>query len=153
MTREEVLDLLMPLPDDAVLGLTIYGETRGEPIEGQIAVGCCIRNRVHDAAKRWGTTYKAVCLQKAQFSCWAPDGGAANHQTVVDAAKILLEKKPIPPLLEQASWVTAGLTRNAVQDTTHGANHYMVATLMPRPAWARGQTPVCQRGGHAFYKL
>ena len=46
MTRDEVLALVHPLPDDAVLGLTLYGEARGEPIEGQIAVACCIKNRV-----------------------------------------------------------------------------------------------------------
>lgn len=45
---------------------TIFGEARGEPIEGIIAVANVIKNRAYAAQK----LYKDICLAKDQFSCW-----------------------------------------------------------------------------------
>lgn len=151
MTRAEVLHLLLPLADDAILGLTLYGEARGEPIEGIIAAGCCVRNRVHDTRARWGTSYRAVCLQPAQFSAWWEAG--SNQQTLLDAAHLLIAGDPPPALLEQCAWVALGVSRGALVDIVKGANHYHVATLNPRPSWAAGHTPVVQKGHHVFYRL
>ena len=153
MTRDELKAFLAPLPDEAILGLTLYGEARGEPIEGLIGVACCIRNRVQDKKQRWGTDYRAVCLQKAQFSCWAPVGGPANHQTVLDAATLLLTKQPVPPLLEQCAWVALGVSRGALLDVVKGANHYHTVSMQPRPTWAQSFVPIAQKGAHVFYKL
>jgi spore germination cell wall hydrolase CwlJ-like protein len=153
MTRDELRTWLAPLPEEAILALTLYGEARGEPIEGIIAVGCVIRNRVLDAKRRWGNDYRSVCLQKAQFSCFAPVGGAANHQAVIDAATILLTHHKAPPLLEQCAWVVAGVARGAVIDTVHAANHYHSVSVKVRPKWAQAYAPVKQISGHVFYKL
>lgn len=153
MTRDELRTFLAPLSDDAVHALTLFGEARGEPIEGMIGVGCSIRNRVNDAKHRWGTTYRAVCLQKAQYSCWAPLGGAANHQAVLDAATILLRNQQAPPLLEQCAWVALGVSKSAILDTVKGANHYHAVTMKPRPSWAQSYAPIVQKAGHVFYKL
>ena len=56
------------LSDLEVTLVTLFGEARGEPVEGLIAVGSVIRNRVK--AARFGSTYRAVCLARWQFSCW-----------------------------------------------------------------------------------
>ena len=147
------LTWLNPLSDDALLSLTIYGEARGEPLEGQIAVACCVRNRRRDPDHRWGETYRAVCLQPSQFSCWSPAGGVTNHDTVLQAARSLLTKADVVPLLDQAAWVALGISRGAILDTVRGANHYHTASLVPRPAWTKGRTPLLQKGGHVFYRL
>lgn len=152
MTREEMKVFLAPLPDESILGLTLYGEARGEPIEGQIAVACAIRNRVNDSKHRWGTTYRAVCLQPKQFSCWN-DSADANHAEVLRAATLLLTNGVVPPLLEQVAWIALGIARGALLDSVKGANHYHVVGMTPRPSWAQTYVPICQRGHHAFYKL
>ncbi len=153
MTRDELRVFLAPLPDEAIYGLTLFGEARGEPIEGLIGVACTIRNRVRDAKARWGKDYRAVCLQKAQFSCWAPVGGPANHQTVLDAATVLLTHATAPPELEQCAWVALGVSRGAVLDIVKGANHYHAISMKPRPSWAQSFVPLTQKGAHVFYKL
>jgi hypothetical protein len=89
MTRDELRTWLSPLPDEAILALTLYGEARGEPIEGIIAVGCVIRNRVNDTKKRWPNTYRGVCLQPWQFSALNVTGGGVNHDRVIAMAKKL----------------------------------------------------------------
>lgn len=153
MTRDELRVFLAPLPDEAIFGLTLYGEARGEPIEGLIAVACVIRNRLLDTKKRWGADYRAVCLQKAQFSCWSEAGGKANFDEVIKAATILLNNDPAPPLLEQCAWVALGVSRGALLDTVKGSNHYHVASMQPRPSWAQSFVPVTQKGAHVFYKM
>lgn len=153
MTRDELRTFLAPLPDDAIHALTLFGEARGEPIEGLIGVSCTIRNRVRDSKQRWGTSYRAVCLQKAQFSCWSPKGGAANHQSVLDAATALLTHATVPPLLEQCAWVALGVTKGALIDNVKGANHYHAISMKPRPTWAQSFVPVTQKAQHVFYRL
>jgi len=153
VNRDELRTFLAPLPDEAVHALTLYGEARGEPIEGLIGVSCAIRNRVRDGKQRWGGDYRAVCLQKAQFSCWSPKGGEANHKTVLDAALLLLDKRPVPPLLEQCAWVALGVSKGALLDTVKGANHYHTVSMKPRPQWAQSYVPITQKASHLFYKL
>ena len=153
MTRDELRAFLAPLPEAAILGLTLYGEARGEPIEGLIGVACVIRNRLLDSKKRWGADYRAVCLQKAQFSCWMEAGGKANYDELIKATTILLKNDPAPPLLEQCAWVALGVSRGALLDTVKGANHYHVASMQPRPSWAQAFVPVTQKGAHVFYKM
>lgn len=153
MTRDELKTFLAPLTDDAILGLTLYGEARGEPIEGIIAVGQVIRNRTLDLNKRWPANVRQACLQKAQFSCWAPEGGPENHEAVLAAAQVLLLKEPAKALLEQCAWVALGIVREALSDNTKGSNHYHAVSMRPRPPWAQAYTPVTQKGLHVFYKL
>lgn len=153
MTRDELKTFLSPLPDDAILGLTLYGEARGEPIEGIIAIGHVIRNRARDAKARWPSNIRQVCLQKAQFSCWSPDGGSANHEAVLAAAQTIMLKEKAPAMLEQCAWVALGISGNALVDNSKGATNYHVATLNPRPSWAQSFVPVTQKGAHVFYKM
>ena len=75
---------LHELPDRVVLALTIWGESRGECVEGQIAVACVVRNRLKRAistAPRW----RDICLAPEQFSCFNEDdpnaGPIANSPT------------------------------------------------------------------------
>ena len=153
MTRDELKAKLAPLSDDAILALTIYGEARGEPIEGQIAVGCVIRNRLKDAKARYGKTYREVALKRLQFSCWNPDDADPNFRKVLEAAQVLLDKKPADAALEQCAYVALGISRDALADNVKGCNHYFLATLTPRPSWSQGYVPLAQKGAHTFYRL
>jgi hypothetical protein len=154
VTRDELRAFLAPLPDEAILGLTLYGEARGEPIEGMVAVGGVIRNRMQDAKARWGKTYRDVCLKRLQFSCWNPDDADPNFQRVLKAATGLMASPVVTdPALEQCSWTAIGISRGALADNTKGANHYHVGSMQPRPSWAQGFAPLAQRGAHVFYRL
>lgn len=148
-------DLVAALTDPQLVTLTIYGEARGEPIEGQIAVGCVIRNRVH--VGRWGASYAKVCLAPWQFSCWRPEAGQANYETVVAAAEMLARSTTLPDdeLLRQAAWVAQGVIGHWLIDTVRDATHYYAPDAMqPRgsvPRWAVGLVPVAKKGRHLFF--
>lgn len=154
---------MMPMPSDALAALTdpqlvtltLYGEARGEPIEGQIAIGCVIRNRVH--VGRWGGSYAKVCLAPWQFSCWRPEGGRANYETVVAAAEMLARSTTLPddPLLRQCAWVAQGVIGAWILDTVRDATHYYAPDAMHPagavPKWAVGLVPAARTGRHLFF--
>lgn len=136
-----------------LVAMTIWAEARAEPIEGEVAVGCIIRNRVL-MPKRFDDTWAAVCLAKWQFSCWIPQGGAANYHMLMtrcDAALAGREPWPRQPL-----WIAEGIVSGAIEDRVGGATHYYSpAAMVPRgsmPKWAVGVTPVAIIGAHRFYK-
>jgi len=54
------------IPEIIILALTIYMESRGEPLQGKIAVGQVIQERMIEKHK----SAAGVCLQRKQFSCW-----------------------------------------------------------------------------------
>jgi N-acetylmuramoyl-L-alanine amidase len=55
--------------DFDTMARTIWGEGRGEPWIGQIAIGFVIKNRT-ETPRRWRDTIHATCRQRYQFSCW-----------------------------------------------------------------------------------
>lgn len=148
-------DLVAALTDPQLLTLTLFGETSGEPIEGQIAVGCVIRNRVH--VGRWGASYAKVCLAPWQFSCWRPEGGKANYERVIEAARMLSKSTTLPDdgMLRQCAWVSQGIIGHWIEDTVQQATHYYAPGAMsPKgsvPKWAVNLEPVVVRGRHRFY--
>jgi hypothetical protein len=113
------------LSDLEVLSLTIYGEARGELIEGQIAVGCVIRNRVRVGEY---ASYRAACLAPKQFSCWNADD--PNFSVLKELGDKMLYGQKIADLaLTQCQWVAAGIVSSAIMDNTHSATHYMTTKL------------------------
>lgn len=139
------------LPDDIVLALTIWGEARNQPIEGQIAVGCVVRNRLKRAvntAPRW----RDVCLADEQFSCFNADD--PNAGPIARAAAMLMTAVPTPEL-EQALWIAEGLMSGAALDNTKGATHYLTTALLKThpPTWAKNQPVLVVYGAHSFLKV
>jgi N-acetylmuramoyl-L-alanine amidase len=148
-----------------VVALTLEHEAAGEPIEGVVAVGCVLRNRAEWG--RWGPLLRDVCLAPAQFSCWQPRDGTANHARLVERIGMLRAGGPDADAFRRraagrsylvAAVVLAGRTLDGyLEDITGGADHYFAPRAMkPRgrvPAWARGLTPTAEIGGHRFYKL
>ncbi len=72
--------------DTYLLARAIYGEARGEPYIGQVAVAAVILNRVKDS--RFPNTVSGVIYQKNAFTCVA-DGqiNLTPDQTAIKAAK------------------------------------------------------------------
>ena len=148
------------MTDAEVVGLTVWGEARGEQTEGRIAVASVIRNRLHDG--RWGATYEKVCLADRQFSCWSPAyGGAQNFDKLQAIAKGLVDPTVAPKLsdfeadiLRECFWVADGLLANQFRSRVGAATHYMTASLfrMDPPKWAKGKTPLLAVGSHVFFQ-
>ena len=121
------------LSDMEILALTIYGESRGESIEGQIAVGCVIRNRAIA-----GSFYKDICLAPNQFSCW--NIGDPNYEILNELAQKLFDGDTQDnPVLMQDMWVAEGIMNHELIDVTNGAKNYLTNDLYKSahaPAWA-----------------
>jgi spore germination cell wall hydrolase CwlJ-like protein len=146
----ELAPVVAQLDDAQVCIVTLYGEARSESLDGIVAVGNVVRNRVADG--RWGSTYRAVCLAPWQFSCWNPAGGSRNYDRVATLVRSLAAGEASDPVVRELTYLAHGLIRPGwLRDNVQGATHYHTATLTPRPAWARTVAPVVQRGSHVFY--
>jgi N-acetylmuramoyl-L-alanine amidase len=124
---------LAGLSDIEILALTIYGEARGEAIEGQIAVGCVIRNRTGV-----NNSYKEVCLAPKQFSCWNIND--PNYPVLTKLGQELLNDVYISDsILRQCDWIAEGITANVILDNTHGSKNYITNKLLKEnpPDWAK----------------
>lgn len=133
-----------------VVGMTIWAEARAEPIEGEVAVGCVIRNRLL-RPKRFNDTWQEVCLDKWQFSCWIPQGGEANYRMLM--ARCEAAQEGTLPWPRQQMWIADGIISGAIEDRVSGGDHYYASWLSKPPAWAKGLTPVAVLGVHRFYKV
>lgn len=154
MNDKEVLNGLSAV--DA-LAVCIYGEARGERIEGQIAVGCVVRNRVRAADHL--KTYQDIIFAPAQFSCFSPKGGEDNYIDTLAAARQLLDtcapgKHGIPDnlTLRQCHWIATGILTGALLDNTKGATNYHAAYMDPFPSWAAKMDQTAKIGNHLFYR-
>lgn len=127
--------------DDAeVLAKTIYGEARGEPEEGQYAVGATVINRL--SMHTWyGDTVTGVCLKPYQYSCWLRSDPNYQKLIVMDDSDPLLR-----PFINIAEEII-----NGANDPTKGATHYYAVSIPP-PAWIANATFTVQIGHHRFYK-
>jgi N-acetylmuramoyl-L-alanine amidase len=139
----------MDKKDIDVLARTIFGEARGEGVQGMAAVACVIRNRVrldlHGDGRPdwWGEGYEGVCLKPWQFSCW--NAGDPNRP--------LLERVTKMDSLFAQAWAVASLAvaGGYLVDVTNGATHYHAKTVFPD--WAKGVKPCAEIGRHLFYRL
>jgi N-acetylmuramoyl-L-alanine amidase len=136
--------------DRDVLARTLWGEARGERLDGMAAVAWSIRNRVdmdlHNDGKPdwWGEGYIGVCQKPYQFSCWNKND--PNYPFLSGA-------KPIPAVefvmcRLAAEQVIGGLK----PDPTGGATHYYATTMPKAPAWAAKATQTLKLGHHIFFK-
>lgn len=154
MTSADIKELLT---DRLAVALTIFGEARAEPLVGQVAVGCVIRNRLA-RPQRFGASWKLVCLRKLQFSCWFEVGGAANYAAVMaQAERLVCGFEPAPKsAIAHCLWVADGVMQHGTPDVTKGADHYLTATLLrdKAPGWtlppARQTATV---GAHVFFQV
>lgn len=145
-------NVLALLDERCILGLTIYGEARGEPIEGKIGVANVVRNRVRRKA-RFGESFRVVCLAEKQFSCWN-DADPNRPLLLKLAAQLREDPFPTDPVLRECLAVASLVITHQFQDNTHGADHYLTAAQFATdpPKWARTYPQVARRGIHLFFK-
>lgn len=125
---------------ERTVAATLWGEARGEPREGKVAVAWVIKNRVARPAW-WGRDWTSVCTAPAQFTCWWDDQA--------ERVRSATARTPgYAECLEVAREVIAG----TAPDPTGGADHYYADTI-PTPKWARGRTPIARIGRHVFFRL
>lgn len=148
MTNEE---LKRDFSDSEIMFLTIIGEARGEPIEGQVAVANVILNR----SKVRKLSIKDVCLQEKQFSCWNTND--PNRLKLTNLASRIQEGSYVIPEYKQVQWVVEGAIENKLKDNVNGRDHYMTTVLFisaKKPSWAnkpKGQ--VLRIGNHVFLSV
>lgn len=133
-----------------VLALTIYGEARGECIEGQIAVGNVIRNRVNSEHK----TFKEICLAPQQFSCWNIND--PNYIILGEAAAKLNMNYSIDSIFTQILWIAQGILRNQIKDNIKNAENYLATYLFHSdkcPRWANAAIATTEIGNHTFIRV
>lgn len=146
MTMQDA-ELVAQLTPTQRVGLTLYGEARGSSHALRTAIGAAVQNRVTAKRPRWGLTADAVCLAHRQFSCWSVSGGAANYQTVMQAARLVAAGADLShlPVLRECLALGAEIVAAVLPDTVKGATHYYSpAAMVPRnrvPAWAIGLKP------------
>jgi N-acetylmuramoyl-L-alanine amidase len=136
-----------------IVALTIYGEGRGEPIEGQIAIGCIIRNRVHEATISKG--YKDICLAPLQFSCWNEnDPNRKLLESIVTKMQggFLSTDNTTDPVLRQCIYVSKGIVDWDIMSNIGSSTNYMTKQLYNAnpPVWARELKVSSTIGKHVF---
>ena len=129
-----------------VLARTIFGEARGEPIEGMEAVACVVLNRVRISEEKgrywWGNGIIGVCQKPYQFSCW--NRNDPSYQRLINVREDNI-------YFASALRIARRAVIGALKDVTKGATHYHADYV--DPYWARGEEPVKIIGSHLFYKL
>lgn len=119
---------------------TLWGEARGEPIEGQIAVAWVIRNRAENG-RWWGRDIEGVCRKPWQFSCWHDQPG------------IRLPSLDKNPRFSDLKNLCREVLEGKYTDPTMRSDHYCTTAVAPKTAWAKTRKPVVTIGAHAFYRL
>ena len=136
-----------------VLALTIIGEARGERIDGQVAVGCVIRNRLQKKAHKYHS-YKDVCLEPLQFSCWNSDD--VNRPFLLELVESIVKGERIQdPHIRQCMVVARGIEDWSIIDITSGSTHYLENNLFNhhRPQWAMKTGSFIRIGRHTFFNV
>lgn len=129
--------ILEALSSTEILALTIIGEGRGEPIQGQVAIGCVIRNRLARSPAKY-KNLGDVCLENKQFSCWNEDD--PNRVFLLEIANKMMSGQPLSDAyLKQCVYVAVGIADWSIMDNTAGAVNYLTFNLFNsdrRPKWA-----------------
>ena len=143
-----------------VLSRTVYGEARGEPDLGRLAVAYVPVNRALIAQAFVAShgrkhplygdgTVAGACTVPWQFSCFNPRDPNREKILALD-----LTSEEAAPCVSMA---TAALERS-LTDPASGATHYCTA-MAPSdgvdwpPDWTEGHEPTAVIGGQVFYRL
>jgi N-acetylmuramoyl-L-alanine amidase len=130
-----------------VLARTMWGEARGEGVDGLRAVAHVVMNRVACARENggswWGHDIISVCQKPFQFSCWNRNDPNFKRVQQVDARN---------PEFRLCQSIARRVIRGEDEDDpTYGATHYHRYDI--RPSWARCKTMNTRIGAHLFYAI
>jgi hypothetical protein len=160
LTPVAVAEITRVLSSVQTAALTMWAEGRSRlevrrgwvanPVAAMADVANIIVNRLGDP--RWRRlTMKEVCLQRAQFSCWLPVGGADNYEALMREAQQLLAGDDPGPALRACLDIAGACANGSFRDRLAGATHYHATWTTP-PRWtAPPARAVAERWGHRFY--
>ncbi len=112
----------------------VYFESRGEPLDGQLAVAQVVINRAED--RRFPASYCGVVYQRAQFS-FVKNGRMPNIRT---ASKAWDRAKAIAQIAHEGMW-----------DSEADDSLYFHATYVS-PSWSRKKSRRASINTHIFYR-
>ncbi len=133
------------MSDIDTLARTLYGEARGEPYLGKVAVANVVYNRASIGLRHphFGEgTIASACLAPWQFSCW--NSNDPNRE-------VILAVTDVDPIYADCLDIAATACAGQLDDVTDGATYYF-AKGSPEPAWAVDKSPCAKVGKHLFYK-
>ena len=136
-----------PAKEIECMAQNLYHEARGEPVEGQIAVGNVVLNRVLNPRypdnicsvvrqAQYDPITSRLILHGCQFS-WYCDGKSDR----IENKKVYLKIKLL----------SAIIIYKLVEDNTNGATHYFNPNLAD-PYWAKEFIKVKEYSNHDFYR-
>lgn len=132
----------------------MYGEARGEILEGQVGVGCCLRNRFSTNPAKY-INYHSVCLEPAQFTCW--NEADPNRSVLDDLARKIVNGIPISdPIARQCIFLARGIVDWLVKDNIQNNRYYMRTDLLNSsdcPKWANSARRKVVIGHHTFFTV
>jgi spore germination cell wall hydrolase CwlJ-like protein len=119
------------------LAIAIYFEARGEPLEGKVAVGQVVMNRVKD--RRWPMDVCSVVKDRCQFSFYC------------DGKPERLSKKGLASTAYKESVEAAYVTlKGHAVDNTIGSVYYHADYVAPY--WSQVFVKTVKIGRHIFYR-
>jgi hypothetical protein len=135
-----------------IMGLTVYGEARGENRAGRIAVATVILERVEH--RDWdGKTIEDVCLWPYQFSCYLPKD--PNRAKLLMIAKdwnyhVLIDK-PLTDCFYIARGVFDGTIPGDQDIANAHACQYLTTAAKKSADWWQSMKLVKKIESHEFY--
>jgi len=123
----------------------IWGEARGEPWYGKVAVAQCVRTRVeHPGHWKWGNNWREVILAPWQFSCFNPK--TESRRRIWETGQVMKDE-----MWRECELIAQGVYLGQINDfhdfkITHYFNPHIV-----KPEWAEDLKHVFTLGKHDFY--
>jgi N-acetylmuramoyl-L-alanine amidase len=146
MTREDLDQIIDGRTDREVVAATIWAESRDQGSIGMAAVASVIGNRLASGVKRYGVTWRGVCLRNRQFSCWNVYADGSRDPNL---ARIL--RGPTGPEWHQALLLADLAMNDLLKDPTGGATHYHTEAVSPSWKDSPKMRLLKQIGDHVFY--
>ena len=142
--QKEIFEKLSSLQ---LLALVIYGEARGEGLDGMLAVASVVMNRV--MADGWfGKNIKEVILKKKQFSCFNEND--PNRPLLEVLAENFDHALRYNKVMRMCYWIAKGVLEGFLSSNVEDATHYHHYKV--KPYWAKQMKEVRRIGNHVFYR-
>lgn len=144
--RNEYGSTKSELKQEKCLAVMIYGEARGEPVKGQVAVAYTAVNRAVNK------TVCKVVLAPKQYSIFNDNPylqEVARSKTLEPVQKNITDSRS----WKQAVKIAKSVLKREVRDPTKGATHYLAyKSLNHIPRWSREFTKTAEIENHTFFK-
>lgn len=132
---------LRKLSDVELLACFVWGEARGEKVEGKLAIVHVVLNRVK-ARPYYGGTIRDVLFKPEHFTCFEENG-----PNLAQILRLSSGDREFALCKAIAELATRGHLKN---DPTGGATHFH--RLDAKPPWATKLTYLRRIGNHVFYR-